>query len=129
MRGKEFLVGLTIIMAATVAVVGTLWLQGRTFGPIRTSVVLTESVGQLAEGNAVTYRGVRIGQVSTVRVLEDGSGVEVTLILREAVRLPPDAGVIFGPESLFGDWQAEIVSRAIRSTGSRRHGRCPIRSR
>ena len=111
MRGREFLVGIVIIAAAAVGVVGTLWLQGTTFGPIRTGVVLTESVGQLAEGNAVTYRGVRIGQVSTVRVLEDGSGVEVTLILREAVRLPSDAGVIFGPESLFGDWQAEIVSR------------------
>jgi phospholipid/cholesterol/gamma-HCH transport system substrate-binding protein len=112
MRGKEFLVGAVIILAITTAVVGTLWLQGTTFGPVRTSVVLTESVGQLAEGNAVTYRGVRIGQVSTIRVLDDGSGVEVTLILRDAVRLPPDAAVVFGPESLFGDWQAEIVSRA-----------------
>jgi phospholipid/cholesterol/gamma-HCH transport system substrate-binding protein len=111
MRGREFLVGLVIIAAVTVAVVGTLWLQGTTFGPVRTGTVLTESVGQLAEGNAVTYRGVRIGQVATIRVLEDGSGVEVTMILQEAVRLPRDAGVVFGPESLFGDWQAEIVSR------------------
>ena len=111
MRGREFLVGIVIITAVTIAVVGTLWLQGTTFGPVRTGTVLTESVGQLAEGNAVTYRGVRIGQVSTIRVLDDGSGVEVTLILAEAVRLPRDAVVVFGPESLFGDWQAEIVSR------------------
>jgi phospholipid/cholesterol/gamma-HCH transport system substrate-binding protein len=111
-RGKEFLVGIVIIAAVAVGVVGTLWLQGTTFGPVTTGVVLTESVGQLGEGNAVTYRGVRIGQVATIAVLADGSGVEVTMILRDAVRLPPDAGVIFGPESLFGDWQAEIVSRA-----------------
>jgi len=112
MRGREFLVGMVIIAAVTVAVVGTLWLQGTTFGPVRTATVLTESVGQLAEGNAVTYRGVRIGQVSTIRVLDDGSGVDVTLILQEAVRLPRDAAVVFGPESLFGDWQAEIYPRS-----------------
>lgn len=111
-RGREFLVGIVIIAAVTVAVVGTLWLQGTTFGPVTTGIVLTESVGQLGEGNAVTYRGVRIGQVAAIRVLEDGSGVELTMILRDAVRLPVDAAVIFGPESLFGDWHAEIVSRA-----------------
>lgn len=110
-RGREFLVGLVIIVAVAVAVVGTLWLRGRTFGPVRIVSVVTESVGQLAEGNAVTYRGVRIGQVSGVSVLDDGSGVRVRLTLRETVTLPADAAVVFGPESLFGDWQAEIVSR------------------
>ena len=111
-RGREFLVGLVIIVSVATAVIGTLWLQGRTFGPVRTATVLTESVGQLAEGNAVTYRGVRIGQVETIQVLDDGSVVEVILLLRQAVRLPVDAVVVFGPESLFGDWQAEIVSGA-----------------
>jgi phospholipid/cholesterol/gamma-HCH transport system substrate-binding protein len=111
-RGKEFLVGIVIIAAVAVAVVGTLWLQGTTFGPVTMGTVLTETVGQLSEGNAVTYRGVRIGQVATIRVLDDGSGVEVTMIIREAVRMPADAAVVFGPESLFGDWHAEIVSRA-----------------
>jgi len=111
-RGREFLVGLVIIGAVAVAVIGTLWLQGTTFGPVTNAFVLSESVGQLAEGNGVTYRGVRIGQVESISVIGDGSGVEVTLLLREAVPLPPDAAVVFGPESLFGDWQAEIVSRA-----------------
>lgn len=111
-RGREFLVGLVIISALSVAVIGTLWLQGATFGPVTTGTVLTESVGQLAAGNPVTYRGVRIGQVQAIQVIMDGSGVEVTLELREAVPMPPDAAVVFGPESLFGDWQAEIVSRA-----------------
>lgn len=111
-RGREFLVGFVIILSIAVAVVGTLWLQGTTFGPVTTGTVLTESVGQLAEGNAVTYRGVRIGQVATIQVLADGTGVEVTLLFQSEVTLPRDPGVVFGPESLFGDWQAEIVSRA-----------------
>ncbi|MDH3205233.1 MAG: MlaD family protein [Gemmatimonadota bacterium] len=112
MRGREFLVGAVIIAAIAVGVGGTLWLQGRTFGPIVNVDVLTESVGQLAEGNAVQYRGVRIGQVSTIAVLPDGSGVRVSLLLESSVALPADAAAILAPESLFGTWQAEIVSRA-----------------
>ncbi len=110
-RGKEFLVGLVIIVAVSVAVVGTLWLQGTTFGPVVTLDVLTESAGQLGEGNTVTYRGVRIGRVTTIAVLPDGSGVRVSLLLDRDVTLPRDAVAILQPESLFGDWQAEIVSR------------------
>jgi phospholipid/cholesterol/gamma-HCH transport system substrate-binding protein len=110
-RGKELLVGVVIVVSVVVAVVGTLWLQGRTFGPITTVQALTETVGQLSAGDAVTYRGVRIGQVSSIDVLADGTGVRLTLILRSGVALPPDAAVVMGG-SFFGDWQAEIVSRA-----------------
>lgn len=113
MRGREFLVGAVIIAAIAVGVGGTLWLQGRTLGPIVTRDVLTESVGQLGEGNAVQYRGVRIGHVRTIDVVSDGSGVRVTLVMEEAVALPGDPAVIFGPESLFGAWQAEIVSQSV----------------
>lgn len=110
-RGKELLVGVVIIVSVAVAVVGTLWLQGSTFGPVVTFDVLTESAGQLGEGNAVTYRGVRIGQVATIAVLADGSGVRISLLIERDVALPSDAVAILQPESLFGDWQAEIVSR------------------
>ena len=109
-RGREFLVGAVIIAAVAVGVSGTLWLQGRTFGPIVNVDVLTESVGQLGEGNSVQYRGVRIGQVSTIGVLPDGSGVRVRLILDSDVALPSDPAVLLATESVFGGWQAEIVS-------------------
>jgi phospholipid/cholesterol/gamma-HCH transport system substrate-binding protein len=95
--GREFLVGLVIIVALAIGVGGTLWLQGRTFGPIFSVEVLTESVGQLAEGNAV---------------LPDGSGVRMTMVLENTVALPSDPAVILAPESLFGAWQAEIVSHS-----------------
>ncbi len=109
---KELLVGTVIIVALAVGVVGTLWLQGTNFGNPTTEVdVLLESVGQLSEGNPVTYRGVGIGQVSSINVEPGGQVVRVSLLIRRAVELPTDAGVVLGPESLFGDWQAEIVSR------------------
>jgi phospholipid/cholesterol/gamma-HCH transport system substrate-binding protein len=104
------MVGVVIIAAIAVAVVGTLWLQGRTFGPITTVEAVTETVGQLSAGDAVTYRGVRIGYVSAIQVLDDGTGVRLTLLLESDVALPRDAAVVMGG-SFFGDWQAEIVSR------------------
>lgn len=112
-RGRELLVGVVIIVAVSVGVVGTLWLQGTNFGrPLIAVDVLLESVGQLQEGNGVRYRGVRIGQVATIVVEPGGRGVRLTVLLDQDVELPPDAGVILGPESLFGDWQADIVSKS-----------------
>jgi phospholipid/cholesterol/gamma-HCH transport system substrate-binding protein len=111
-RSREFLVGLVIIVAIVVGVGGTLWLQGTTFGrATRTVDALLESAGQLNEGNPVTYRGVRIGTVSAIVVEPGGEAIRLSLLLTEPVELPPDAAVVLGPESLFGDWQAEIVSR------------------
>ena len=112
-RGKELLVGLVIIGAVVVAVGGTLWLQGVAVGRGMIPVdARLENVGQLAEGNAVTYRGVPIGQVSRILVEDGGRAVRVRLLIDQGVQLPDDAGVVLGPESLFGAWQAEIVSRA-----------------
>ena len=111
-RGMELLVGFVIIAAVAVAVVGTIWLQGATFGPVTTVDVLLESVAQLETGNPVKYRGVRIGEVDDIAVVAGGSGVRVSLLLESDVVLPVDAAVVMGPESLFGGWQAEIVSRA-----------------
>ena len=112
-RGKELLVGIVIVTAVVIGVVGTLWLQGSNFGRPRVPVdVRLESVGQLAEGNVVTYRGVPIGQVYRIGVEPAGSAVRVRLLLDADVTLPDDAAVVLGPESLFGAWQAEIVSRA-----------------
>jgi phospholipid/cholesterol/gamma-HCH transport system substrate-binding protein len=110
-RDKEFQVGAVIIAAVIVAVGGTLWMQGTSFGRATQTVhAVLESAGQLSEGNPVTYRGVRIGRVATITVEPDGEGVRVALLLTDPVTLPADAAVVLGPESLFGDWQAEIVS-------------------
>lgn len=111
-RGKELLVGLVIIAATVLGVGGTLWLQGASLGRARIPIdVRLESVGQLAEGNVVTYRGVAIGRVASIGVEPGGEAVRVRLLLDEEVTLPADAAVVLGPESLFGAWQAEIVSR------------------
>lgn len=111
-RGREVLVGLVIIGAVLAAVLGTLWLQGTNWGRAATPVeVLVRDVAQLSPGNAVRFRGVRIGRVGAIQVEPDGQAVRVFLELQQAVTLPPDAVVLLAPESFFGEWQAEIVTR------------------
>lgn len=113
-RGKlELGVGAVIIAALLVGVGGTLWLQGTNWGRGETPVeVLLRDVAQLSAGNAVKFRGVQIGQVTQIRVEPTGEAVRVHLRLDgDSVVIPPEAAVLLAPESFFGDWQAEIVTR------------------
>ncbi len=110
---RELLVGSVVLASAVVAVVGTLWLQGRGIGRTETEVhVLVSDVGQLAQGNAVKFRGVSIGRVGPIEVEPAGDAVRIRLHLVGEFLPAPDAGVVLAPESLFGDWQAEIVIRS-----------------
>jgi len=112
-RGREIMVGLVITLGILVAVLGTLWLQDAAFGrgtlPVQ---ALFPEVGQLMDGNSVKLRGVTIGRVEQIAVEPDGTAVRVTMRVREDVVLPRDPAVLLAPESMFGDWQAEVVSRA-----------------
>lgn len=115
MTGRnEVMVGLVIVAGVVVTVLGTLWLQGTNWGRevVRLEAIVQEA-GQLAPGNPVKVRGVSIGRVREVRVDEAGDAVRIVMELRDEVRLPADPAVILAPESFFGDWQAEIVSRAL----------------
>jgi phospholipid/cholesterol/gamma-HCH transport system substrate-binding protein len=107
------LVGIVIIAAIAVGVVGTLWLERAHWGrPAVPVEVLLNDVAQLAPGNSVKFRGVKIGQVGSITVEPDGQAVRVLLNLDNEVALPPDAGVLLTPESFFGSWQAEIVRKS-----------------
>lgn len=112
-RGKELLVGTVIVVGMSVVVLGTLWLQGSSFGRPQTEVhALVRNVGQLAPGNAVKFRGVTIGRVGLITVEPDNDAVRLQLLLDGQVRLADDVRVVIAPESLFGDWQVEIVTAA-----------------
>ncbi len=112
-HGKELLVGAVIILAVLVTAGGILFLQGTNWGHETTYVeVLVRDVGQLTNGNAVKFRGVQIGRVASVKVEPGGDAVRVGLELEGQVTIASDAGVVIAPESLFGDWQAEIVTRS-----------------
>ena len=112
-RRKELLVGSVVLLGIAVAIYGTFWLQGRRFGSTETEVhVLMRDAGQLSNGNAVTFRGVNIGRVGDITVEDSGAAVRIQLLLDGDWILDNDAVVVLAPASMFGDWQAEIVTRS-----------------
>lgn len=111
-RGREVMVGVVIVLGIAVSVLGTLWLQDATFGRgTRQVEALFLEVGQLMNGNAVKYRGVTIGRVDGIAVEPGGQAVRVTMSIRGGISLPENPAALLAPESMFGDWQAEIVPR------------------
>jgi phospholipid/cholesterol/gamma-HCH transport system substrate-binding protein len=111
-RRNEVMVGLAVIAGILVVVFGTLWMRGLALGREEVSVRARFSeVGQLLTGSTVKFRGVPIGRVEEIALEESGAAVIVTMTISSAVRLPDDPVVLLAPESMFGDWQAEIVSR------------------
>jgi ABC-type transporter Mla subunit MlaD len=107
------MVGAVISAAMVVAVVGALWLKGTNFGRTMTAVeVRVSNVGQLMEGNPVVYLGVPIGRVRPGGIAVDSTGafVRIELELEGNVRIDDQNRALIAPQSLFGDWQLEIVT-------------------
>jgi len=110
-RKREVLVGAAVVAGVLVSVLGTLWLQGMSLTrTTRLEDALFTDVGQLMDGNSVKYRGVTIGRVSAISVEPDGQAVRVTMRVGTDLAFPADAAAVSSPESMFGDWQIEIVS-------------------
>ncbi|NNM31480.1 MAG: MCE family protein, partial [Gemmatimonadetes bacterium] len=110
-RKRDVLVGAVVILGLFVAIVGTIWLKGGWGRDGRTVSAVSTSVGQLMEGAPVKFRGVNVGQVESVRVTDDGQAVLLDMRIQEELQIPRNAAVLIAPESMFGDWQAEIVDR------------------
>jgi phospholipid/cholesterol/gamma-HCH transport system substrate-binding protein len=112
-RRNEVIVGLVVIAGIALLVFGTMWLQGIRLGAEEQVVQARfREVGQLLNGSAVKFRGVPIGRVRSIELERTGAAVIVTMSIDGEVRLPEDPVVILAPESMFGDWQAEIAPRA-----------------
>jgi phospholipid/cholesterol/gamma-HCH transport system substrate-binding protein len=111
-NARDALVGLVIIAAVILGFGGSLWLQGYTWGEERKELeaVFTE-VGQVRNGAPVKVRGVRVGRVEEIKVDHANQLVRLRLRVASEVVLPENPVVIISPESMFGDWQAEIHSR------------------
>lgn len=109
----EVKVGLALILGVVVIVVGSIWMGGWRVGQEEREVsAWFREVGQLQDGNPVKLRGVPIGRVKGIVLDNRATGVVVHLSIASEVVLPEDPVVILSPESLFGDWQAEIYPRS-----------------
>jgi phospholipid/cholesterol/gamma-HCH transport system substrate-binding protein len=109
---NEVVVGLVVILGIVVLVISSYWLSGRPWARAEQEIVaIFREVGQLRPGNPVVYRGVSVGRVTRIDLSPDGRGVYVAMAVDPDVVLQPDAAVVLSPQSLFGDWQAQIASR------------------
>jgi phospholipid/cholesterol/gamma-HCH transport system substrate-binding protein len=109
---NEVVVGVVVILGIALIVLGTIWLRGAALGREQREVrARFVEVGQLLRGNSVKLRGVPIGRVHRIDLDTLGAGVIVTMRIAGTVTLPEDPVVILSPESMFGDWQAEIAAR------------------
>jgi phospholipid/cholesterol/gamma-HCH transport system substrate-binding protein len=112
-HGREVVVGVVILASLVVAAGATLWLKGTNWGRTLTRIeVLARDAGSLMPGNDVTLRGVTVGRVAFIRVEPDGDAVRLGLEIQGDFAMPDDPVVVIAPESLFGDWQAEILNRS-----------------
>lgn len=109
-RNNEFLVGLVLLLALGITVVGALWLNETNVGR-REQVhgARFRTVGGLGPGAPVTLRGVKVGRVEAIRLAES-DWVEADLRVYRGVELPAHPAVIAASQSLFGEWTATIVS-------------------
>ena len=109
-RTNEFAVGLAVLLALALVVAGALWLSET---DVNQKKVIAQArfrtVGGLGVGAPVTLRGVKVGRVEAIRLVED-AWVETDLTIEKGVQLPAKPAVISASASLFGEWSANIIS-------------------
>jgi len=105
-----FAVGGTVLVALLIVVVGAIWLGHIQLGSRPEKVTVRfRTVGGMGVGAPVTLRGVKIGQVFRVE-LADNDWVVATLKLEPRSEIPASPAVIASTASLFGEWEAQIIS-------------------
>lgn len=109
-RENEFAVGLVVIAALALIVVGALWLSGAHLGKGEaTYTARFRTVGGLGVGSPVVLRGVRVGRIEAIRLAPD-NWVEADLKIYSGVQPPQQPAVIAASASLFGEWSATLIS-------------------
>jgi phospholipid/cholesterol/gamma-HCH transport system substrate-binding protein len=109
-RTNEFAVGLAVLLALALVVAGALWLSETDVNKKKVNALARfRTVGGLGVGAPVTLRGVKVGRVEAIRLIED-EWVETEFSIDRNVELPPKPAVVSASGSLFGEWSANIIS-------------------
>jgi phospholipid/cholesterol/gamma-HCH transport system substrate-binding protein len=108
-RSNEFAVGLAVLAALALVIGGALWLSETDVNQKQASYKARfRTVGGLGVGAPVTLRGVKVGRVESIRLVEN-EWVETDLSIDRSVDLPRKPAAISSSASLFGEWSANII--------------------
>ena len=108
-RANETLVGLAVLIALGLMVVGSIWLSQARFGRNdQIAEARFRNIGGLQAGNAVWVHGVRVGRVESV-MLGPNNWVNVQMRLKGGQPIPTRPAAIISSTTLFGDWGVNIV--------------------
>jgi phospholipid/cholesterol/gamma-HCH transport system substrate-binding protein len=102
-------VGLAVLAALALVIGGALWLSETDVNQKQASYKARfRTVGGLGVGAPVTLRGVRVGRVEAIRLVQN-EWVETEFSIDRSVVLPRRPAAISASASLFGEWSANIV--------------------
>ncbi len=108
-RSNEFAVGLAVLAALALVIGGALWLSETDVNQKQAShKARFRTVGGLGVGAPVTLRGVKVGRVEAIRLVEN-EWVETDFSIDRSVDLPRKPAAVSASASLFGEWSANIV--------------------
>ena len=108
-RSNEFAVGLAVLAALALVIGGAIWLSETDVNQKKvTYAARFRTVGGLGVGGPVTLRGVKVGRVEAIKLVEN-EWVETEFSIDRSVELPRNPAVISASASLFGEWTANIV--------------------
>jgi phospholipid/cholesterol/gamma-HCH transport system substrate-binding protein len=108
-RSNEFAVGLAVLAALALVIGGAIWLSETDVNQKKTTYAARfRTVGGLGVGGPVTLRGVKVGRVEAIKLVEN-EWVQTEFSIDRSVELPRKPAVISASASLFGEWTANIV--------------------
>jgi len=101
-RGLEIRVGAVVVVAAVIAVIGTMWFQKFQLAEKRYSFYARfDEVGGLVSGDPIYVNGVERGRVNVIDLRPDR--VVVELAVREGVPIPDDSRVALKSIGIMGE--------------------------
>ncbi len=101
-RRNDVRVGATVLLAATIVIVGILWLKNfQIAAKSKTLIVMFPEVGGLQGGDVVQVNGVESGHVGTIGLA--GDSVQAVLILEEDAIVGRDAMITIRERGMMGE--------------------------
>ncbi len=110
-RKKEITIGLVVIVAIGLLVVGLNYLKGiNIFSQPTVYYGVYERINGLEESNPIMINGYKIGQVRDIKILNDGSGrLLVTMMVDKEISIPKDTKALLKSGDLLGSMQVHFL--------------------